>query len=86
VQALCQQFAANVEAATALRQQELAERGCIQTAYPQHAKVYQTVVWMDQALTAAAAVVAGVPESQPASGSVDLADHYELCLTAASSA
>jgi hypothetical protein len=51
VQALCQNFAANVETATALRRQERAESGCIQTAYPRHAKVDQTVIWKDQART-----------------------------------
>jgi putative transposase len=51
VQALCQKFAATVEAATELRRQELAETGQIQTAYPHHPKGYQTVVWKDQALT-----------------------------------
>jgi hypothetical protein len=44
VQALCQKFAANVATATVLRQQELAETGHIQTAYPYHGKPYQTVV------------------------------------------
>jgi putative transposase len=51
VQALCQKLAANVETATALRRQEFAETGRIQTQYPYHAKAYQTVVWKDQALT-----------------------------------
>ena len=51
VQALCQKFAANVETATELRRQELAESGHIQTPYPHHPKAYQTVVWKDQALT-----------------------------------
>jgi putative transposase len=51
VQALCQKLAANVETATALRKQELAATGTIQTAYPHHPKPYQTVVWKDQALT-----------------------------------
>ena len=51
VQALCQQFAANVATATELRRQELAETGHIQTQYPHHPKAYQTVVWKDQALT-----------------------------------
>ena len=51
VQALCQKFAANVEAATELRRQEFAETGQVQTAYPHHFKIYQTVVWKDQALT-----------------------------------
>jgi putative transposase len=50
VQALCQKFAANVETATELRRQELAESGQIQTAYPHHTKAYQTVVWKDQSL------------------------------------
>jgi hypothetical protein len=50
VQALCQKFAANVETATELRRQELAERGRTQTAYPHHPKAYQTVIWKDQAL------------------------------------
>jgi hypothetical protein len=44
VQALCQKFAANVETATQLRRQERAETGRIQTAYPHHSKVYQTVI------------------------------------------
>jgi putative transposase len=51
VQALCQKFAANVDTASALRKQELAETGTIQTSYPHHVKAYQTVVWKDQALT-----------------------------------
>jgi putative transposase len=51
VQALCQKCAANVETATDLRRQEFAETGHIQTRYPHHSKVYQTVVWKDQALT-----------------------------------
>ena len=51
VQALCQKFAANVETATELRRQELAETGHLQTPYPHHPKAYQTVVWKDQALT-----------------------------------
>jgi putative transposase len=51
VQALCQKFAANVDTASALRKKELTETGTIQTAYPHHAKVYQTVIWKDQALT-----------------------------------
>jgi putative transposase len=51
VQARCQKFAANVATATELRRLEFAETGRIQTAYPHHAKVYQTVVWKDQALT-----------------------------------
>jgi putative transposase len=51
VQALCQKFVANVETARALRKQELAATGTIQTAYPHHPKAYQTVVWKDQALT-----------------------------------
>src|SRR5215831_13407477 len=51
VQALCQKFAANVETATELRRQEVADTGQIQTAYPHHPKRYQTVVWKDQALT-----------------------------------
>ena len=50
VQALCQKFAANLETATELRRRELAEIGHIQTAYPHHPKVYQTVIWKDQAL------------------------------------
>jgi putative transposase len=50
VQALCQKFAANMETATELRRQELAETGHIQTAYPHHPKAYQTVVWKDQTL------------------------------------
>ncbi len=51
VQALCQKFSANVETATDLRRQELAATGRIQTDYPRHPKVYQTVIWKDQALT-----------------------------------
>jgi putative transposase len=51
VQALCQKFAANVDTATELRRQELATYGHIQTQYPHHPKVYQTVIWKDQALT-----------------------------------
>src|SRR5258708_5896898 len=50
VQALCQKFAANVATATALRKQEFTETGQIQTAYPHHAKPYQTVIWKDQAI------------------------------------
>jgi putative transposase len=50
-QALCQKFAANVETASTLRKQELAESGRLQTEYPHHPKVYQTVVWKDQALS-----------------------------------
>src|SRR5499427_9042897 len=51
VQALCQKLSANLDTATALRRQELAETGHIQTQYPHHPKVYQTVIWKDQALT-----------------------------------
>jgi hypothetical protein len=51
VQALCQKVAANVETATELRRQELAETGRIQTKYPHHPKAFQTVVWKEQALT-----------------------------------
>jgi putative transposase len=51
VQALCQKLAANVATASELRKQEFAETGRIQTQYPHHPKVYQTVVWKDQALT-----------------------------------
>jgi putative transposase len=51
VQALCQKCAANVDTATALRRQELAEHGYLQTQYPHYPKRYQTVVWKDQALT-----------------------------------
>ena len=51
VQALCQKLAANVATAVELRQQEMSELGHIQTAYPHRPKVYQTVVWKDQALT-----------------------------------
>jgi putative transposase len=50
VQALCQKLAANVATATALRRQELADTGHVQTQYPHHLKAYQTVVWKDQAL------------------------------------
>jgi len=51
VQALCQKFAANMDTATELRRQEWAETGHLQTHYPHRPKVYQTVVWKDQALT-----------------------------------
>ena len=51
VQALCQKFIANVETATERRRQEAAESGRIQTEYPHHPKVYQTVIWKDQALS-----------------------------------
>jgi hypothetical protein len=47
VQALCQKFAANVETATDRRRQELAATGRIQSEYPHHPKVYQTVIWKD---------------------------------------
>jgi putative transposase len=50
IQSLCQKFAANVDTASALRKQERAESGHVQTQYPRHLKVYQTVVWKDQAL------------------------------------
>ena len=50
VQALCQKLVANVETATELRRQELAETGRLQTPYPHHPKAYQTVIWKDQAL------------------------------------
>jgi putative transposase len=50
VQALCQKFAANLDTATELRRQELAETGHLQTQYPHHPKAYQTVIWKDQAL------------------------------------
>jgi putative transposase len=50
IQARCQKFAANVDTATALRKQELAESGHPQTQYPRHDKPYQTMVWKDQAL------------------------------------
>ena len=50
VQALCQKFAANVDTAAELRRQEFAVAGRLQTAYPHHPKVYQTVVWKDQSL------------------------------------
>jgi hypothetical protein len=43
VQALCQKFLANVATAVELRKQELAETERIQTEYPHHPKVYQTV-------------------------------------------
>src|SRR5215475_13849333 len=36
VQALCQKFAANVETATELRRQELADTGHVQTQFPHH--------------------------------------------------
>ena len=49
-QALCQKLAANVETASALRRRERAETGHLQTQYPHHPKVYQTVIWKDQAL------------------------------------
>src|SRR5262245_29042870 len=51
VQTLCQKLAANLDTATELRRQELADTGHVQTAYPRHPKVYQTVAWKDQALT-----------------------------------
>ena len=51
VQALCQKLAANVATAVELRKQELAETGRLQTQSPHHSKVYQTVIWKDQALT-----------------------------------
>jgi putative transposase len=50
VQALCQKLAANLDTATELRRQEVAETGHLQTQYPHHPKVYQTVIWKDQAL------------------------------------
>jgi putative transposase len=50
VPALCQKFVANVDTVTELRRQEMSELGHVQTAYPHHAKVYQTVVWKNQAL------------------------------------
>ena len=50
VQALCQKFSANVETATD-RRQERADTGHVQTPYPHHPKVSQTVIWKDQALT-----------------------------------
>jgi putative transposase len=50
VQALCQKVAANVATARELRAQEVAEVGHPQTQYPHHPKLYQTVVWKDQAL------------------------------------
>ena len=50
VQALCQKFAANLDTATELRRREIAETGYIQTQYPHHPTVYQTVIWKDQAL------------------------------------
>jgi putative transposase len=50
IQALRQKFAANVAATTALRQQELAETGRLQTEYSHQEKHYQTVVWKDQAI------------------------------------
>jgi hypothetical protein len=52
VPARCQKFAANMDTATALRGQELTESGHIQTAYPHPPKVYQTVIWKDQAYPA----------------------------------
>jgi hypothetical protein len=51
VQALCQKLAATVATAVELRQREVSELGHVQTHYPDHPKVYQTVVWKDQALT-----------------------------------
>jgi len=51
VQALCQKLAANLDTATELRRQDLAQTGPAQTQYPHHAKAYQTVIWKDQALT-----------------------------------
>src|SRR5262245_27683305 len=50
-QALCQKLAATVATATELRRQELAEAGRMQSSCPHHPKVYQMVVWKDQALT-----------------------------------
>jgi putative transposase len=50
IQALCQKLVANLETATELRRRELAEAGPVQTQYPHHPKVYQTVIWKDQAL------------------------------------
>jgi putative transposase len=50
VQALCQKFAANLDTATELRRQEVAETGHLQTQYLHHPKGYQTVIWKDQAL------------------------------------
>jgi putative transposase len=50
VKALCQKLAANLAAATELRRQELPERGHVQTQYPHHPKVYQTVILKDQSL------------------------------------
>ena len=61
VQALCQQFAANVETATELRRQERAETGRIQTPYPHHPTAYQTVIWKDQALTILPSVSCACP-------------------------
>ena len=55
VQALCQTVSASVETATALRRQELAQTGYVQTASPHHPKGYSTVIWKDQALTVAPA-------------------------------
>jgi putative transposase len=49
-QALCRKSAATVQMATALRKEELAEPGHVQTAYLHHPKRYQTVIWKDQAL------------------------------------
>src|SRR5215831_839282 len=51
VQALCQKFAANLDTATELRWEEWTETRHLQTASPHHPKVYQTVIWKDQALT-----------------------------------
>ena len=39
-----------MDTATELRRQEVAETGPAQTQYPHHPKVYQTVIWKDQAL------------------------------------
>jgi putative transposase len=39
-----------VDTATALRRQELAEHGYLQTQDPHHPTAYQTVIWTDQAL------------------------------------
>ena len=50
VPALCQKFAATVDTAMELRRQERAKTGHIQAASPHHPKVYQTVIWKDQAL------------------------------------
>src|SRR5215831_4877457 len=50
IQALCHKVVAHLDTATELRRQELADTRHLQTQYPHHPKVYQTVIWKDQAL------------------------------------